>query len=302
MSCQVARSCTKLSAPVAAGELVVARAPGIRNSSNSAPSALKPVVLRLAILLATTSSSRCSAICRDSPMRSAFSIGQAPLGRRHDPPRPPVVVRPRLSQAAARPALQPPCQIGIILVKSNGWRIKAGSPRGRKIRSAAWFDPAKFSAGSGTKASVNHSYLTSMRRLSRSRLVLRCPPCDRPAHGGLNGKASTAKGEAERRRRGRERTARRSSRQTQAVAQADHHRRPALSSCSAAAAPAPISSSASAGRRTPPRRGGQARGVRRSAGRAGQSVQHRRRPHAISQGQGRARIAGPGADGRRSSR
>src|SRR5215471_8595908 len=33
-----------------------------------------------AMLLATTSSSRWSAICRDNPIRRAFSIGLAPLG------------------------------------------------------------------------------------------------------------------------------------------------------------------------------------------------------------------------------
>ena len=79
MSCQVARSCTKLTRRSAPREAAARCAPACRYSSNTAPSALKPVVLMLAMLLATTSSSRRSAICRDSPMRSAFSIASAPL-------------------------------------------------------------------------------------------------------------------------------------------------------------------------------------------------------------------------------
>src|SRR5207253_11505218 len=49
-----------------------ARAVGLMNSSNTAPSLLKPVVFRLAILLAMMSSSRPSATWPDSPTRSAF--------------------------------------------------------------------------------------------------------------------------------------------------------------------------------------------------------------------------------------
>ena len=50
-----------------------------RYSSNSDRSALKPVVLILATLLATTSNCRSSVICRESPTRSMFSIGGSPL-------------------------------------------------------------------------------------------------------------------------------------------------------------------------------------------------------------------------------
>src|SRR5882757_3384643 len=52
-----------------------------RYSSNNDRSALKPLVLMLATLLATTSICRSSTICRDSPTRSAFSIGGSPLHR-----------------------------------------------------------------------------------------------------------------------------------------------------------------------------------------------------------------------------
>src|SRR6185437_4110288 len=54
-------------------------APGIRYSSNSDVSALKPDVLTFAMLLATTSSCRSRIVCRESPMRSAFSIDGSPL-------------------------------------------------------------------------------------------------------------------------------------------------------------------------------------------------------------------------------
>ena len=73
MSCQLMRSCTMLMRRSGeANSSALARL--CRNSANIAPSALKPVVFTLAMLLATTSSSRCSAVCRDRPMRSAFSI------------------------------------------------------------------------------------------------------------------------------------------------------------------------------------------------------------------------------------
>ncbi len=66
-------------------------APEVRYSSNSERSALKPDVLMLATLLATTSICRSSVTCRESPMRSVFVIEMSPL----------VLIRERPSQALA---------------------------------------------------------------------------------------------------------------------------------------------------------------------------------------------------------
>ncbi len=99
--------------------LVVQTAAGERRySSNSDRSALKPVVLIMATLLATTSNCRSSVTCRESPTRSVFSIGGSPLDRSEN----------RLSQAGgpdpvvnlwALPSRQvtpvtqrKPCQVG----------------------------------------------------------------------------------------------------------------------------------------------------------------------------------------------
>ena len=75
----------------------------LRYSSNSDRSALKPLVLTLATLLAMTSICRSSVICRDSPTRSVFSIGGSPLRSIRAaalPSRPADLVEPlRLSQA-----------------------------------------------------------------------------------------------------------------------------------------------------------------------------------------------------------
>src|ERR1700716_4068436 len=82
-----------------------------RYSSNNDRSALKPLVLMLATLLATTSICRSSTICRDSPTRSVFSIGGSPLRRFQRAALP--IEPPRLSQARGPPTPQrKPCQFG----------------------------------------------------------------------------------------------------------------------------------------------------------------------------------------------
>ena len=87
-----------------AAKPVGAARPASGYSANTEPSALKPVVFRLAMLLATTSSSRCSAICRDSPMRRVFSIGRLP-SRATSARRPPRRHRRRVSRGSPKPRL-----------------------------------------------------------------------------------------------------------------------------------------------------------------------------------------------------
>src|SRR4029453_14507085 len=75
-----------------------------RYSSNSDRSALKPVVLMLATLLATTSICRSSVICRESPTRSIFSIGGSPLDRSEAGSPKPVVRIRRKPLGSPKPA------------------------------------------------------------------------------------------------------------------------------------------------------------------------------------------------------
>src|ERR1700675_2872761 len=90
-------------------------APELRYSSNSELSALKPLVLTFATLLATTSICRSSTICRESPTRSVLSIGGSPLQRSApDPPRsfadpsePPSSPKPAVRYSPERN----PCQV-----------------------------------------------------------------------------------------------------------------------------------------------------------------------------------------------
>src|ERR1700730_449065 len=76
-----------------------------RYSSNSMWSALKPLVLMFAMLLATTSNCRSRVICRESPTRSAFSTVLSPLAsaRLHRSPK-------QLDEAQTEPFGSPkPC-------------------------------------------------------------------------------------------------------------------------------------------------------------------------------------------------
>src|ERR1700724_2919811 len=90
-------------------------APELRYSSNSELSALKPLVLTFATLLATTSICRSSTICRDSPTRSVFSIVVLPF---NDPRQTlPGHLRIRANRLGSpKPAVRPapqrkPCQV-----------------------------------------------------------------------------------------------------------------------------------------------------------------------------------------------
>ena len=163
-SWKVARSCTKRDAAVGAHEIVFMRAASVRYSSNSDRSALKPFVLMLATLLATTSICRSSVICRESPTRSVFSIGGSPLDRSEKP------ALPSLWSGSRRKPLGSPKPRGHASTSAKAvpsremscfqWvRLFFGARGGRQKGLVDHVCPADFSyLGANGKGSVNHYY------------------------------------------------------------------------------------------------------------------------------------------------
>jgi hypothetical protein len=128
------------------------------NSENAALSSLKPVVSMLAMLLATTSSSRLSAICRDKPMRSAFSIGTlSPFSRaRRRRPASPLVHAAASPKLPAEVEVQKLCQW--VKLCRNGHLGEKMMAVKRAETATARRQPGKFfRPGRTTQASVNHS-------------------------------------------------------------------------------------------------------------------------------------------------
>ena len=192
-----------------------------RNSANTAPSALKPVVFTLAILLATMSSSRCSAVCRDRPMRRAFSIDVTPLTT-GCPPRPPF--RRSIGCSPKRPLGQGVAEP--VPTRQNSVNINGLSQRRAIRRRQDWpFAGAHPAKSTGFlrrgKDSINHTNLPSLprrRRRPRPVTVPRREPASHltvigvSIHGRREGSGTRGRGRDRRRARKAQPSRKRSSR------------------------------------------------------------------------------------------
>ncbi len=265
------------------------------------------------MLLATTSSSRCSAICRDSPIRRAFSIGCAPLS---DAARPPEA-KPVGPHAASSPKprrrqrLAEPVPTRKMSIQINGLAKMPGMRQAGKFSLSQTTHPAKLSAfGGAWQESVNHSEpnvtAQGAEASRRARPVRVAAGVGRRSSRGSRSMAAKAKAGG---RRGRGRSATRTAKsagerpaEAQAAAQADHHRGVGVAGARRRRRRRPISVFSGGKAAKAAAAPVKARGLRRRAGGAGQSLQRRQRAHAISQGQDRARTARSDADRRRSSR
>ena len=224
-----------------------------------------------------------------------------PLGSRvpRPPRRPALPTMPRLSQAGGWPGVAERRANAENRSEINGLEKSQRSDRGQNSAVCAC-SPGKIFRLQAPKESVNHTDLPSIARGARAGARglfrdLAAAGSDHDVigviHGRREGSASEAEADDEREARQTRPTSRRRNSRSNCRAEDDDHRGRRPACARPAAVPGPISSSASHARAKAAMAGGQARDLRRSARRAGQSVECRQRSHAISQSEDRARSA-----------
>ena len=312
MSCQVPRSCTKLTlrsasdraSACAVGDRIFLedRAVGLEAGGVHVGDVVRDDVELAAErdLSRQTDQQRIVHLCSPSAMRPPSQAD--PLSRRRGSP------KPSAHQCFAGAVPEPKSRISSM--RYGLFSAACGAGKNRRLAG----QPGKtFRAGRPRQASINHTNLPSLAKGRRGRVrgLFRFPPLCRlrhsgsgQRHGSSEGQTSESRDDKEpdgRRRRSRQPKPR-SKFSLQAVRRKMHdHRRRRRCWSSVAAASAPGLFFGPCGEQARRCRG-QARDLRRSAGGAGQSVERRQRPHAISQGQGDAGSSGQGAGRRRSSR